>query len=62
MNFLKKRREELNLSQRQVAESAGMTQHVYQSYELGLRVPNVHAANRIAEALKSTTKELFIEV
>lgn len=62
MNYLKKRREELHLTQRQVAERAKMTLRVYQSYEKELRLPNVHAANRIAEALNSTTKELFIEV
>lgn len=61
MNLLKKRREELHLTQRQVAEKAGMTAHVYQSYELELRVPNIYAAHRIAEALNSTTTELFID-
>lgn len=62
MNHLKKRREELHLTQRQVAERARMTLRVYQSYELETRLPNVHAANRIADALNSTTKELFIEI
>lgn len=62
MNNLKKRREELHLTQRQVAERAKMTLRVYQSYEMELRLPNVHAANRIADALNSTAKELFIEV
>ena len=61
MNYLKKRREELHLTQRQVAERAKMTFRVYQSYELEERIPNVYAANRIAEALNSTTKKLFIE-
>ena len=61
MNYLKKRREELHLTQRQVAERAKMTLRVYQSYELEARIPNVYAANRIAEALNSTTKKLFIE-
>lgn len=62
MNNLKKRREELHLTQRQAAERARMSLRVYQSYELEVRVPNVFAANRIAEALNSTTKELFIEI
>lgn len=62
MNYLKKRREELQLTQRQVAERARMTLRVYQSYELEERIPNVHAANRIAAALNSTAKELFIEI
>lgn len=62
MNYLKKRREELHLTQRQVAERAKMTLRTYQSYELETRIPNVHAANRIAEALNSTTKKLFIEI
>lgn len=60
MNLLKAKREELHFTQKQVAERAEMTLRTYQSYELELRVPNVFAALRLAEALNSTVQELFI--
>lgn len=60
MNLLKQRREELQLTQRQVAERAEMSTHTYQSYEMGLRVPNVYAAIRIANALNTLPHKVFI--
>jgi transcriptional regulator with XRE-family HTH domain len=57
--MLRKRREELNLTQQQVAEKAGMPLRTYQSYELGVRIPNVIYAMKIAEVLNSQVHELF---
>lgn len=39
MNKLKARREELNLTQKQVAERIGIAQQIYQRYESGKVVP-----------------------
>lgn len=58
-NKLKKRREELNLTQKQVAESCGIKEQSYQQYEYGKKSPNVVRAIQIAQVLKSTVEELF---
>ena len=57
--MLKKRREELHLTQQQVAEKAGMPLRTYQSYELGVRIPNVISAIKLSEALNSDVTKLF---
>ena len=57
--MLKKRREELNLTQKQVADKAGMPLRTYQSYEMEVRIPNVYSAMDIAKALNSTIPKLF---
>ena len=59
VNMLKKRREELHLTQQQVAEKAGMPLRTYQSYELGVRIPNVISAIKLSEALNSDVTKLF---
>lgn len=59
MTNLKKRREELSLTQKQVADTLDMSIRLYQYYESGQRQPNVQTAIRIAEVLKTTVEKLF---
>ena len=56
---LKKRREALGKTQREIADLAGISFRGYQNYELGLRKPSVDVARNIAKALGSTVEELF---
>ncbi len=56
---LKKAREKTGLTQVQVAEKAGISLRAYQYIELDGRLPNVHTAKLIANALNSTVEELF---
>ena len=58
-NSIKKRREELKLTQRQVAERATLREAQYQKYEYGETLPNVLTAIRIAEALDTTVESLY---
>ena len=59
MNNLKKRREELNLTQKQVADNAQIGLRLYQYYESGSREPSVRTGIKLANALKSTVEKLF---
>lgn len=59
MNNLKKRREELNLTQKQVADNAQIAIRLYQYYETEDRLPNVLTAIKIAEALQTSVEGLF---
>ena len=60
MNNIRKRRNELGLTQNQLCKQAGLCDSSYvSSVELGKRVPGVHASIRIARALETTVEELF---
>lgn len=59
MNNLKKRREELSLTQKQVADAAEVGIRLYQYYEADRKEPSVRTAKKIAEALKTTVEKLF---
>ena len=59
MNNLKKRREELNLTQKQVADASKVNIRLYQYYEANQKDPTVQPALKIAKALKTTVEELF---
>lgn len=59
MNKLKSRREELNLTQKQVAERIGIKEQQYQFYEYGKTIPNVIIGIRLAEALQTTVEALY---
>ena len=59
MNNLKKRREELSLTQKQVADTTKVGIRLYQYYEEDEREPSVRTAIKIAVALKTTVEELF---
>ena len=57
---LQKRRQELNLTQKQVADRIGMPVQQYQRYELAKRTPSVAVALKIAAALDATVEKLFL--
>lgn len=59
---LKKRREALGKTQKEIAELSGISFRGYQNYELGIRKPSVDVAQKIAKVLKSTVEELFKSV
>ena len=59
-NNLTNRREELNLTQKDVAESVGLITQAYQRYEYGTRIPSVEIALKIAKTLKSSVEDLFL--
>lgn len=59
MNKLKARREELNLTQKQVAERIGIAQQAYQRYENTDRLPNVKVGIKISKALETTVEALY---
>lgn len=56
---LKKRREELNLTQKQVAERCGIKESHYQGYENDRHAPIVSMAIKIAKALETTVESLW---
>lgn len=56
---LKSAREKQGLTQVQLAGEAGISTMTYQRYEAGERIPNVHTAQLIAQALKTTVEEIF---
>lgn len=58
-NKLREKREQLRLTQRQVAEEVGITYQAYQRYEIGQIVPNVNIALQIAKTLGTTVEELY---
>ncbi len=60
-NFLSQKRQELGLTQPQVAELAKLSNYtVLQGYENGRHEPTVSVAIRLAKALNVTVEELFI--
>ena len=58
---LRNRREELGLTQKQVAEMIGIAESAYQRYEYYSREPSASTACKIAKALKCTVEELYGE-
>ena len=48
-----------DLTQVQVAEKSGVSERVYQKYESGECIPNVHTAQRIAKTLKTKVEKIF---
>ena len=56
---LKKIREKKGLTQVEIAIQANVTERSYQRYETGERVPNVHTAQLIAQALDTKVEEIF---
>lgn len=59
MNRLKARREELNLTQKQVADRIGIAQQAYQRYETTERIPNTKVGIKLAKALETTVEALY---
>ncbi len=56
---IKLKRNELGLTQLQVALKSGVSYRSYQAIEAGKRLPNVLSAIEIASALNTTVEELF---
>ena len=56
---VKTRRDEIGLTQEQVAEKANISIRAYKMYESGERIPRADTAILIAKALKSTVEKLF---
>lgn len=56
---LRGRREELGMSQEDMATELGIDRSTYVRYETGLRTPPLVMALRIAEILKSDAASLF---
>lgn len=56
---LKKYRVKNGLTQRQVADRAGLQENAYQRYEYGKTVPNVLTAMRVADILNTEVKKLW---
>ncbi len=56
---IRHRREELHLTQQQVADKVGTSQQSFRLYERGEREPMISTALKIARALESTLEELF---
>ena len=61
MGNLKKRRKQLKLTQKAVAERIGIAESAYQRYEQKNREPGVKTALKIAKALETTVEELYGE-
>lgn len=58
-NNLKEVRTQKGLTQRVVANAAGISERVYQDYEYGKRTPSVYVAIRMAKALGTGVTQLF---
>lgn len=59
MNRLKHRREELGLTQLEVARKANIKRSLYSVIELGICKPSLPVALSIAEVLQTTVEDLF---
>lgn len=53
------RRIELELTQQQVADAAGITRSSYATIERGLRNPSLEVAQKISKKLKMKTEKSF---
>ena len=56
---IKKRRNELNLSQKNIADKIGVAKSTYSLYETGAREPDVEKIKKIAIALNTTPDDLL---
>lgn len=52
-------RQQLNLTQQEVAEKANISKQMYYLIEHGLRCPSVHVAKRIAKVLNFDWTKFF---
>ena len=59
INNLKKYREEKGVTQKELAESAKISERHYQNLERGISSPGIDTARRIADALGQTVDEVF---
>lgn len=59
MKSIRECREELELTQQELAEKVGLSQETISQYENGTRTPNVHVAKQIATALGESLDCIF---
>lgn len=59
MNRLKERREELHLTQKEVAERAGIKESAYRRYENNTVLPSIVMGLRLAQILETTAENLY---
>ena len=59
MNKIKEIREAKGLKQKELAHRAQISVRALQNYEYDERVPDVHIAQRIAQAIDSTIEEIW---
>ena len=59
--MIKKKREELNLTQKELSEIVGIPQSTLSKYEKGKRQVKQNNMIKISKALKTTPQELFFE-
>lgn len=59
LNNLKKRRKELQLTQKELAVKAAISERHYQKIETAISIPAVDVAIRLAKALCTTVEDLF---
>lgn len=59
MKHVKVCREELGLTQQELADMVGLSQETISQYEIGSRTPNVITAKKIAEALHVSLDNIF---
>ena len=59
MNSIREKREELGISQKDLAEKCGIAQSTLCDIEMGRSNPSIHVAVRIAEALGEENIDFF---
>lgn len=59
MKHVKTCREELGLTQQELANMVGLSQETISQYEIGSRTPNIITAKKIADALHVSLDVIF---
>lgn len=59
MKHVKICREELGLTQQELAQIVGLSQETISQYEIGSRTPNIITAKKIADALNVSLDNIF---
>lgn len=58
-NILKDRRLAFSKTQAQIAEEAGISLRAYQQFESGANIPRADTANKLADLLHTSSKEIW---
>lgn len=56
---LRQMREKKGLTQSELAKRCSISNRAYQNYELGVRIPNVNVAVKIARVLGTNVENIF---
>lgn len=59
MKLMKECREDIGLTQQELADRLGLSQETISQYENGFRTPNVNVAKKIAEILEKPVEGIF---